>query len=401
MVVEDDPHYARVLVNLAKERGFKVLLARTGADALIFARKYPLAAVSLDVFLPDMLGWTVLNQLKRSSETRHIPVQVLTVEDERQYGLERGAFAFLTKTGTTEELETALDRLMNFTQTQSAAPAGGRGRSGRADERDGASGSYGYRDPDRDHRRRSAGEPCARRQSIAWYSICGCRTCPDLSCWSRSSPMRRCGGCRSSCSPGRDISDAEESQLKKSAKSIVLKGVRSPERLLDETALFLHRVVADLPPAKQAMLQALHEGDEPLTGRKVLVVDDDIRNIFALNSLLERHHMSVITATNGQEAIKLVESTEDLSLVLMDVMMPEMDGYETMRRIRQQSEVQDAAHHRADGQGHEGRSRKVPGGRGFGLCGEAGQYRSAALTGASVAAPLDQTPSPRRTPAPR
>jgi CheY-like chemotaxis protein len=136
---------------------------------------------------------------------------------------------------------------------------------------------------------------------------------------------------------GRDISDAEESQLKKTAKSIVLKGVRSPERLLDETALFLHRVVADLPPAKQAMLQALHEGDEPLTGRKVLVVDDDIRNIFALNSLLERHHMSVITATNGQEAIKLVESTEDLSLVLMDVMMPEMDGYETMRRIRQQS----------------------------------------------------------------
>jgi CheY-like chemotaxis protein len=133
---------------------------------------------------------------------------------------------------------------------------------------------------------------------------------------------------------GRELTDGEETELRKVAKSIVLKGVRSPERLLDETALFLHRVIADLPEAKQHMIEALHESDEPLSGRKVLVVDDDIRNIFALNSLLERHSMQVITATNGQEAIKLVESTDDLSLVLMDVMMPEMDGYETMRRIR-------------------------------------------------------------------
>jgi CheY-like chemotaxis protein len=114
----------------------------------------------------------------------------------------------------------------------------------------------------------------------------------------------------------------------------VLKGVRSPERLLDETALFLHRVITDLPPAKQRMIETLHQSDEPLQDRKVLVVDDDIRNIFALNSLLERHKMAVISATNGQDAIDLVESTDDLALVLMDVMMPEMDGYETMRRIR-------------------------------------------------------------------
>jgi CheY-like chemotaxis protein len=133
---------------------------------------------------------------------------------------------------------------------------------------------------------------------------------------------------------GRDLSDDEEQELRTKAKSIVLKGVRSPERLLDETALFLHRVVTNLPPAKQKMIEALHEGDEPLRGRKVLVVDDDVRNIFALNSVLERRGMQVINASNGMDAIKLVESTEDLSLVLMDVMMPEMDGYETMRRIR-------------------------------------------------------------------
>jgi HAMP domain-containing protein/CheY-like chemotaxis protein/signal transduction histidine kinase len=336
MVVEDDPHYARVLVNLAKERGFKVLLARTGADALILARKYPLAAVSLDVFLPDMLGWTVLNQLKRSSETRHIPVQVLTVEDERQYGLERGAFAFLTKTGTTQELETALDRLMNFTTTKVRRllvveddPA----------EQMSVTELLGHADIEILTATTGA-EALATMRSQSIDCVVLDLRLPDMSGFELLEQVQTDEALRRLpiiVFTGRDISDAEESQLKKSAKSIVLKGVRSPERLLDETALFLHRVVADLPPAKQAMLQALHEGDEPLTGRKVLVVDDDIRNIFALNSLLERHHMNVITATNGQEAIKLVEGTEDLSLVLMDVMMPEMDGYETMRRIRQQS----------------------------------------------------------------
>jgi HAMP domain-containing protein/CheY-like chemotaxis protein/signal transduction histidine kinase len=336
MVVEDDPHYARVLVNLAKERGFKVLLARTGADALIFARKYPLSAVSLDVFLPDMLGWTVLNQLKRSSETRHIPVQVLTVEDERQYGLERGAFAFLTKTGTTEELETALDRLMNFTRTKVRRllvveddPA----------EQMSVTELLGHTDIEILTATTGAEALAIMRSQPIDCVVLDLRL-PDMSGFELLEQVQSDEALRRLpiiVFTGRDISDAEESQLKKSAKSIVLKGVRSPERLLDETALFLHRVVAELPPAKQAMLQALHEGDEPLTGRKVLVVDDDIRNIFALNSLLERHHMNVITATNGQEAIKLVESTEDLSLVLMDVMMPEMDGYETMRRIRQQS----------------------------------------------------------------
>jgi len=133
---------------------------------------------------------------------------------------------------------------------------------------------------------------------------------------------------------GKDLSADEEARLKLAAKSIILKDVQSPERLLDETALFLHRVIADLPESKQQMIETLHQSDEPLQGRKVLVVDDDIRNIFALNSLLERHSMQVVSATTGEDAISLVEDTDDLSLVLMDIMMPEMDGYETMRRIR-------------------------------------------------------------------
>jgi CheY-like chemotaxis protein len=133
---------------------------------------------------------------------------------------------------------------------------------------------------------------------------------------------------------GRELSDVEQSELKRKAKSIVLKGVQSPERLLDETALFLHRDISQLSQAKQRMIETLHESDEPLRNRRVLVVDDDIRNIFALNSLLERHNMEVINANNGQDAIRLIQSTPDLALVLMDIMMPEMDGYETIRRIR-------------------------------------------------------------------
>ena len=119
------------------------------------------------------------------------------------------------------------------------------------------------------------------------------------------------------------------------ARSVVVKGVESPERLLDETALFLHRVVADLPPEKQTMLDRLHHSDEAMTGRKVLVVDDDVRNIFALSSVLERRGMIVLTAGTGREAIATLESTPDVAVVLMDIMMPEMDGYETMQVIRQ------------------------------------------------------------------
>jgi CheY-like chemotaxis protein len=133
---------------------------------------------------------------------------------------------------------------------------------------------------------------------------------------------------------GKELSNEEEARLKVVAKSIVLKDVQSPERLFDETALFLHRVIADLPEAKRDMIERLHGSGEVLRHRKVLVVDDDIRNIFALATVLENHEMEVVSATNGRRAIEIIESTPDLGVVLMDIMMPEMDGYETMREIR-------------------------------------------------------------------
>jgi len=333
LVVEDDPHYARILLDLARTRGFKVVLARTGADALALARKHRPTAVSLDVFLPDMLGWTVLNQLKRNPETRHIPVQILTIEDERQYGLERGAFSFITKSVTTEGLEEALERLKSFTATHVRRllvveddPAEQLSVRELLAHTDVEITSVG-----------TGAEALAAMRAASFDCVVLDLRLPDMSGFELLGEVQADDDLRSTpivVFTGRELSDQEEIELRKNAKSIVLKGVRSPERLLDETALFLHRVIADLPPAKQKMIETLHESDEPLTGRKVLVVDDDIRNIFALNSLLERHSMAVITATNGQEAINLVEQTDDLALVLMDVMMPEMDGYETMRRIR-------------------------------------------------------------------
>jgi CheY-like chemotaxis protein/signal transduction histidine kinase/HAMP domain-containing protein len=337
LVVEDDPHYARVLLTLARDRGFKVLLARTGSEALALAAKYKLAAVSLDVFLPDMLGWTVLNQLKRSSKTRHIPVQILTTEDEHQYGLERGAFSFITKTVSSDELAAAFDRLKSFTSSRlrhllvvEDDPA----------EQMSVTELLGHSDIEITTAATGAAALAHMRATRFDCVVLDLRL-PDMSGFELLDNVQRDELLRHVpiiVFTGRDLTDAEEIQLRKSAKSIVLKDVRSPERLLDETALFLHRVIGDLPESRQDMIAALHESDEPLHGRKVLVVDDDIRNIFALNSLLERHNMEVVTATNGHEAIKLVESTDDLSLVLMDVMMPEMDGYETMRRIRTQQQ---------------------------------------------------------------
>jgi HAMP domain-containing protein/signal transduction histidine kinase/DNA-binding response OmpR family regulator len=333
LIVEDDPHYARILLSLARDRGFKALLARTGADALSLARKQRLTAVSLDVFLPDMLGWTVLSQLKRSSDTRHIPVQILTIEDERRYGLERGAFSFVTKTVTTDDLEAAFDRLKSFTDSSVR-----RLLIIEDDVAEQMSVTELLHHDDLEITTVGTGAEALEAMRAGRFDcvVLDLRL-PDMSGFELLAELQTDAALRDVpivVFTGRELSESEETELRQHAKSVVLKGVRSPERLLDETALFLHRVLADLPAAKQHMIETLHESDEALEGRKVLVVDDDVRNIFALNSLLERHNMQVITATNGHEAIKLVEGTDDLSLVLMDVMMPEMDGYETMRRIR-------------------------------------------------------------------
>ena len=334
LIVEDDPHYARVLCDLSRDKGFKVLVAMRGAEALALAREYHPTAVSLDVFLPDMLGWTVLNHLKQEPATRHIPVQMLTLDEDRHHGLARGAFAFVTKPTTPEGLETALNRIKEYSAPRRKRllvvednPA----------EQLSIKELLGY--DDIDVTVVSSGEAAIRAVADQSFDcvVLDLRL-PDISGFEvlerfRDTPAL--GDLPVVVFTGKELSPEEDARLHVLARSVVVKGVESPERLLDETVLFLHRIVADLPVEKQRMLDRLHHSDDALIGKKVLVVDDDVRNIFALSSVIERRGMTVITAGTGREAIAKLESTPEVAIVLMDIMMPEMDGYETMRVIRQ------------------------------------------------------------------
>jgi CheY-like chemotaxis protein len=337
LIVEDDPHYARVLCDLARDKGFKVMVAMRGEDALALARQYRPTAVSLDVFLPDILGWTVLSYLKQDPATRHIPVQIVTMDEDRQHVLSRGAFSFVTKPTTTEGLEEALSRIRDY-----ASPRRKRLLVVEDNAAEQMSITELLHHDDIDIQVANTGEEAlaALREQPRDCVVLDLRL-PDMSGFDVLERMRDDDSLADVpvvVFTGKELSAEEDARLHTLARSVVVKGVESPERLLDETALFLHRVIADLPAEKQAMLERLHQSDDDLMGKKVLVVDDDVRNIFALSSVLERRGMTVLTAGTGREAIKMLESTPDLAIVLMDIMMPEMDGYETMQAMRENSE---------------------------------------------------------------
>jgi len=337
LIVEDDPHYARVIMDLARDHGFKVLIAMRGVDALDLAKQFQPTAVSLDVFLPDMLGWTVLNQLKQNPLTRHIPVQIITLDEDRQHALARGAFSFVTKPTTTEGVEAAIARIKEYARPRRKRllvvednPA----------EQMSIHELLGYDDIEID----TAGtgnDALTRLRDRQYDCVVLDLRLPDMSGFEVLEEIRRDDALTDVpviVFTGRELSAEEDARLHTMARSIVVKGVESPERLLDETALFLHRIVTDLPAEKQRMLERLNSSDDDLVGRTVLLVDDDARNIFALSSVLERRGMHVLTATTGKEAVAIVENTPELAIVLMDIMMPEMDGYQTMGVIREQPE---------------------------------------------------------------
>ena len=333
LVVEDDPKYAGFLVELARRMDFKVLVASRGLEALELAKQFQPTAISLDVFLPDMLGWTVLCQLKQNPLTRHIPVQVVTLDDDRQHALACGAYSFVTKPTTAEGVEDAIRKVTEYARRPRRrllvvedSPA----------EQQSIRHLLSYDDIEID----TVGTGRDALQSLVEQ----CYDCvvldlrlPDMSGFQVLDAIKRDE--RLSDVPvvvftGRELSAEEDAQLHTMARSIVVKGVESPERLLDETALFLHRIVTDLPLEKRQMLERLTGSDDDLVSRTVLLVDDDARNIFALSSVLERRGMKVLTATTGLEAIEKVERTPELAIVLMDIMMPEMDGYQTIGAIR-------------------------------------------------------------------
>ncbi|MBR0713495.1 HAMP domain-containing protein [Bradyrhizobium liaoningense] len=334
LIVEDDPHYARILIDLARDKGFKVLVAARGAEALELAKQYQPSAVSLDVFLPDMLGWTVLSQLKHNPLTRHIPVQIITLDEDRQHALARGAFSFVNKPTTTEGVSAALAQIKEYARPR-------RKRLLIVEDNEAEQLSIRellhHDDIEIVATDTGAGALTTLREAPYDCVVLDLRL-PDMTGFEVLDEIRNdelLSNIPVVVFTGRELSAEEDAELHTMARSIVVKGVESPERLLDETALFLHRVITELPIEKQRMLEKLNSSDEDLIGKMALLVDDDARNIFALSSVLERRGMKVLTATTGSEAVTLVESNPEIAIVLMDIMMPQMDGYQTIGVIRQ------------------------------------------------------------------
>jgi CheY-like chemotaxis protein len=334
LIVEDDPHYARVLVDLARDKGFKVLVAARGSEALDLAKQFQPTAVSLDVFLPDMLGWTVLIQLKHNPLTRHIPVQIITLDEDRQHALARGAFSFVNKPTTTEGVSAALSNIKEYAKPR-------RKRllivEDNAAEQMSIKELLGHDDIEIVTTATGAEALSTLRENPCDCVVLDLRL-PDMTGFEVLDRIRNddtLSDVPVVVFTGRELSVEEDAELHTMARSIVVKGVESPERLLDETSLFLHRVITELPAEKQRMLEKLNSSDEDLVGRTALLVDDDARNIFALSSVLERRGMNVLTATTGSEAVALVESNPEIAVVLMDIMMPQMDGYQTISVIRE------------------------------------------------------------------
>jgi HAMP domain-containing protein/CheY-like chemotaxis protein len=337
LIVEDDPQYARILVGLAHKKGFKAITAYRGNAALALARQYLPTAITLDIFLPDMLGWTVLNNLKLDPATRHIPVQIISVAEERQHGLSHGAFSYMIKPATADGLEQCFDRIKTF-----IVPRVKNLLVVEDNEMESQNIVELLRHDDIEISTAGTGAGALLMLLDRAFDCCVLDLrLPDMTGFSLLEKMQAEPSLRDIpvvVFTGKNLTPDEEKHLKAMAKSIVLKDVQSPERLFDETALFLHRVVARLPEQKQKLLARLHNSNEVLHGRKALVVDDDARNIFALTTILENQEMEVLRANNGRQAIKIIQNQPELSVVLMDIMMPEMDGYETLREIRKQPE---------------------------------------------------------------
>jgi signal transduction histidine kinase/HAMP domain-containing protein/CheY-like chemotaxis protein len=331
LIAEDDPEFARILLGVVRARGFKGIVATRGADALMLARKHRPHAVCLDIGLPDMLGWSVLGQLKQDPLTRHAPVQILTGDDDPLPALSRGAFAYLTKPLAASLLERAFDDVREFIDRPKhrllviePESSGALAELVGGDDVDLTTAVTGA-----DALPLLAAQPydCV----VVALDLLDMTALELIDSVRTSLPRRTEAFVVYS---ERPLDEAERDGIRRAAANGVVTLAQSRERLLDESSLFLHRDVSRLPEAKLKMLLSLQESDAVLAEKKILVVDDDVRNIFALSSVLERYRIQVVTASTGLDAIRLIEQTPDLSLVLLDIMMPEMDGYETMRRIR-------------------------------------------------------------------
>jgi CheY-like chemotaxis protein len=334
MIVENDVPFARILLDMARERGFKAIVALDGETGLELVRDYRPDAVTLDIDLPGIDGWTVLDRMKHAPETRHIPVHIVSGVDARQRGLRQGAINYLEKPVSREALDGAFERISTF-----LSEGVKRLLVVEDDERQRASIIELVGDDDVEI---TAVGTAAEAMEALGTTHFDCMVL-DLGLGGGDDGFKLLEEVKGTPEmqeipiiiyTGKDLTQQEETQLRRYAETIIVKDAKSPERLLDETALFLHRVEANLPDSKRRILEQLHQADTTFAGKKVLVVDDDVRNIFSLTSVLEAQGMNVVFAENGRQAIEVLQANTDVELVLMDVMMPEMDGYETTRAIR-------------------------------------------------------------------
>jgi CheY-like chemotaxis protein/HAMP domain-containing protein len=333
LVVEDDPEFASAVAALAREKNLKVIVSENGNAALTLARDYTPTAIFLDIDLPDIDGFTVLDRLKRDPRTRHIPVHILSVSNERERGLRQGAISYLVKPVSRERMAEEMRRVQQYLD---------RGKRRLLIVEDDALQREQVvsllADGDIDV---TAVENGAQALQALAASQVDCMvldlTLPDIDGFELLERIGLDEAMRDIpvvVYTAKDLSRSEIARLSAVAKTIVIKDVRSPERLVHETAMFLHRSPLALPEAQRRMIEQIDDAGSGLAGRKVLIVDDDLRNIFALTTVLERYHMKVAFAENGRDGINLLEADGDIEIVLMDIMMPEMDGYDTIREIR-------------------------------------------------------------------
>lgn len=333
LIVEDDVHFAQILIDTARERGFKTIAALQGDTGLRLAKEYKPDAILLDIQLPVIDGWSILVHLKNDPGTRHIPVHIVSVVDEIQQGLSLGAMAYLQKPSSKESLEQAFVQIEAFLDNDLRRLL-----------------LIG-----KDERQRSALIELIRHDDVlivstadgeeAWKELqrqpfdcmvidMGPTDLAEFELLDKIKSEERLRRLPIVIYTEHKWEHKEKLRLKKYAESILIKDVKSKERLLDETAMFLHRVEANLPEEKRRILQKLHNKEDVFAGKSVLIVDDDIRNVFALTNLLESYAMNVAFAETGKQALDHLERQPAVDLVLMDIMMPEMDGYEAMRAIR-------------------------------------------------------------------
>lgn len=332
LIIEDDVTFAQTLARICKDKGFKNLITSTGEEGIELAKQYLPKGILLDISLPGINGWDVLDTLKNNAETRHIPVHIISGFEETIEAYNKGAIGFLTKPVTKQKLESAIDQIQGYVSKKI------KDLLLIEDDKNlqlSIKTLLSAKDIviDESTTAKEAIEKISNRNYDCIVLDLGL---PDMSGFEM---LKKLEEEKIKIPPivvytGKEISPQENEELQQYTQSIIIKGVKSEERLLDETALFLHRVVDEMPERQKKMLVNLYDKDQMFRGKNVLIVDDDMRNVFAITKVLEASHMKVFMAPNGEKALEALEKNSNIDLVLMDIMMPIMDGYQTMNRIR-------------------------------------------------------------------